>query len=92
MAEELKRATAIEQTGDKTSEWLFLYGKIIYNEATSLLAKYLPQAFPQESTEVLFDIQPLYLGKFKGKHYIAIQDTYTSNLDNYLPKKPKILI
>lgn len=52
---------------------LNLYGEILRKEATSLLAQYLPEALPQEPTEVLFDIAPAYLGKFKGKHYIMAE-------------------
>lgn len=52
-----------------------LYNEILYREAHSLLAKYLPEALPQEPTEVLREPSShisagSYLGKFKGKHYI----------------------
>lgn len=47
-----------------------LYGELLYKEASSLLARYLPEALPQEPTEILSGLTPFYMGKFKGKHYI----------------------
>lgn len=50
-----------------------LYGEIIYKEATSLLGKYLPEAQPQEPTEMFIGIAPQYMGMFSGKHCVALE-------------------
>lgn len=49
------------------------YGEIILAEARSLLGEYLPEALPEEPTEVLFDLFPQLVGKFRGKHYIICE-------------------
>lgn len=49
------------------------YGEIVHGEARSILEKYLPEALPQEPTEITFDLFPQYIGAFKGRHYIALE-------------------
>lgn len=62
---------------DKTLELdqdkLNLYKRIIYRDATALLARYLPVAFPQEPSEIFIGTSPFYVGKFRGKHYISLE-------------------
>ncbi len=70
--------------GRLTSEQdrLNLYGQILYREATTLLGRYLPEALPQEPTEIMSGLFPQYVGRFKDKHYIIIErgffDIYAS--------------
>lgn len=65
-----KEAKAVDiQSPEQTRE--NLYAGVLYREATSLLGKYLPEALPQSPTEVFFSTNPGYIGKFKGRHYIA---------------------
>ena len=52
---------------------LKLYGEVIYREATSLLGKYLPEALPQEPTEMFIGVIPQYMGKFRDKHCVALE-------------------
>ena len=61
-----------EQDSRKT-ESRNLYKEIIQTEAKSLIGKYLPDALPQEPTEMLFGI-PFYIGKFQGKHYVTVEN------------------
>lgn len=63
----------IEVEALETKELLWV--NTIKTEARSLLEKYLPEALPQEPTEVVINnMQPFYIGKFKGKHYIALEN------------------
>lgn len=58
-----------------------LWSNTIKAEARSILGKYLPDALPQELTEVMvWNIQPFTIGKFRGKHYIALENT-TSEME-----------
>ncbi len=54
-------------------EKLDRYTQILLKEATSALSKYLPEALPQEPTEVLIGVVPNYLGRLQGKHYIGFE-------------------
>lgn len=56
-----------------------LYKDFLYREATSLLSRYLPEALPQEPTEILFSMLPAYLAKFRGRHYIRLNDYKVMN-------------
>ena len=49
------------------------YGEIILTEARLILREYLPEALPDEPTEVLFGIFPQLVGMFQGKHYIILE-------------------
>ncbi len=50
-----------------------LYERVLLGEATNLLGEYLPEALPQEPTEIFVGVVPQYIGKFKGKHCIALE-------------------
>lgn len=52
-----------------------LYGELLHKEARSLLSKYLPEALPQGPTDIFTGIIPCYIGKFKDKHCIALEDS-----------------
>ncbi len=58
--------------------------RLLYREATSLFAQYLPAAFPQEPTELLLTVglgdTGRYIGKFKGKHYLQTGGDLNSQL------------
>src|SRR3989344_5735178 len=55
-----------------------LWTTTIKSEAQLLLGKYLPNALPHEPTELMIDMQPFSIGKFKGKHYIALPNMTSS--------------
>lgn len=50
-----------------------LYGDVIHKEARFLLIRYLPEVLPQEPTEIFLNVFPQYIGKFKGKHFVAAE-------------------
>lgn len=50
-----------------------LYERVLFREATTLLGKYLPEALPQEPNEIFIGVIPQYIGRFKDKHYIALE-------------------
>lgn len=77
--EQTNKEEAVEITPGSESNKESLYSEILHTEARSLLAKYLPEALPQEPTEILSDIIPQYLGKFKGKHYITAETVFISH-------------
>lgn len=56
---------------DKDIEKLFRWGEILYQQAYSLLGKYLPEAQPQEPTDIWIGGIPGYRAKYKGIHRIA---------------------
>jgi len=62
-----------DETLELNQDELNLYKGIIYKDATALLARYLPEAFPQEPTEIFIGLSPFYIGKFRGKHYISLE-------------------
>lgn len=70
--------TEVKPTNEQ--ERLGLYKDILYREATSLLAKYLPEALPHEPTTIGFAIQARYEGRFRGMHYIATSSEATDDL------------
>lgn len=63
-------------------ERLRLYKDVLYREATSLLVKYLPEALPQEPTQLYLSVAPRYEGKFKGTHYVSTGSKATTDLFN----------
>lgn len=81
MLEEVSKEGVSEITPTSESDKERLYGDILHKEASSLLAKYLPVALPQEPTEILFDLSPVYLGKFIGKYYITVEDVSVYEFD-----------
>lgn len=73
--------SVIENPAKNESDRMLSWGEILHKEALSLLARYLPDALPQEPTEILFSLFPGYRGKFKGRHYIAAEEYPTSTQD-----------
>lgn len=67
---EVNKDAPAELTQQSETDKERLYGDILRKEARSLLAQYLPEALPQEPTEILDGLNPFYMGKFKGRHYI----------------------
>lgn len=76
---EMSKEAEAQDVQTNGSEKEQLYTEIIYKEARSLLAKYLPEALPQEPTEILEGLTPFYMGKFKGKHYIQKERPFLSH-------------
>lgn len=79
MSKEIDNKTVNEGVQKSESDKENLYGDIIHKEARLLLSKYLPEALPQEPTEIFFDIAPGYRGKFKGKHYVVTERVIISH-------------
>ncbi len=78
MAEQIETPPQLpkeEPESEVKPEEIALWKDTIQREARSLLGKYLPDALPQEPTEVMVDIQPFSIGKFRDRHYVAIANT-----------------
>lgn len=79
---EQPKQSVSEKTPVSEQDRLKLYGEILHREARSLLVKYLPEALPQEPTDIAFNAFPRYEGKYKGMHYISTDSEATSEARN----------
>lgn len=61
------------QISEQDKANLYTYVDFLHHQGASLLGQYLPQALPQEPTTMFVGFISNYVGKFKGRHYIALE-------------------
>lgn len=80
MIGDTERSKPIVEGQQPESNRVGRYRELLFKEATSLLAKYLPEALPQGPTVIGFAIQARYEGRFRGIHYVTTSSEATEEL------------